>query len=466
MISKTFSFITLAGIVGFVAMAQTTPTKTPATTRSSAPKPNPQVDAVIEMVKGGLSEPFIIKKLVRENQPINLTTADMLKLNQARVSEKIMNAMMDPTAAAAEAAPAPTPVPPPTAPAPVAAAAAPEPLPATPAAQSAAPVDPAPASTPAAPAPAGTADKKRVAVDAFDYSAVMTQIQAVFGSQQNIGKGIQAMLTTRVTKAGKLIVVERGKLDQIKAEQDINQGNRNKQGVGARMGRIRGADAVLAGDITIFGRDDKQIGASGGGCKAWSVTCGMGGLGIKKDKAVVAINYRLIDAETSEVIASGEARGESKRSGLMAKGGGGDYWRGHGGGAIDMTSSDFGETIIGEATKACVDKLADILNEQATTMHRTIREVETSVVDVSGNTLMIGAGENDGVSVGEIFEIHHVLRTVKDPATQEVLDRKTEMIGQLTITSVRPKVATGSYTGSAPAPTTDFVAIKRVQATQ
>ena len=32
-----------------------------------------------------------------------------------------------------------------------------------------------------------------------------------------------------------------------------------------------------------------------------------------KDKAVVAISYRLVDAETSEVIATGEARGESIR---------------------------------------------------------------------------------------------------------------------------------------------------------
>ena len=33
----------------------------------------------------------------------------------------------------------------------------------------------------------------------------------------------------------------------------------------------------------------------------------------KENKAVVAIDYRLIDAETSEIIATGEAKGESKR---------------------------------------------------------------------------------------------------------------------------------------------------------
>ena len=44
------------------------------------------------------------------------------------------------------------------------------------------------------------ASKKRVIVDEFDYSAVMTSVQAVFGTQQNIGKGIRAMLVKRIAE--------------------------------------------------------------------------------------------------------------------------------------------------------------------------------------------------------------------------------------------------------------------------
>ncbi len=109
----------------------------------------------------------------------------------------------------------------------------------------------------------------------------------------------------------KVVVVERAKIDQLMSEQDRNAGNRVKQGSGARVGRISGADAVLAGDIVIFGRDDKKTNVGGGG---------FGGPRLRRthvkkeeDKAVVAIDYRLIDAETSEVIATGEARGESTR---------------------------------------------------------------------------------------------------------------------------------------------------------
>lgn len=457
---KTISIIATIGLAASLAAGQTASApKVAPTARAAEPKSNPQVDAVIEMVKGGFSEAFIIKKLVKDNQPIPLTTADMLKLKQAGVSEKIMEVMSDPSSA--QPAPAPPQPAPASAPATAPLAPAPEPAPAASPAASTEP-PPVPAAAPAAPT---NEEKKRVAVSTFDYSAVMTQVQAVFGSQQNIGKGIQAMLINRMTKEGKLIVVDRAKLEEIKTEQDINTGNRNQQGKGTRIGHIRGADAILAGDIIVFGRDDKKTGVAAGACKYFR-GCGGGGLGLQNDKAIVAITYRLIDAETTEVIDSGEARGESKRKGFKLGGAGSDYWKGGGGGAIDMTSSNFAETIIGEATQDCVNKLAEILNAHAASMKRRVREVEASVVDVTGSTVMIGAGENDGVNVGEVFEIHHILKEVRDPNTQEILDKKTEPVGQLTITTVRPKVSTGTYSGTPPMASKDYVAIKKIPAQQ
>ena len=67
----------------------------------------------------------------RQNKPVNLTPADMVKLQKAGVSENVMNAMMDPGGAPAPAAAAPAnvrvsaPVAAATSPAPVAAAAGP-----------------------------------------------------------------------------------------------------------------------------------------------------------------------------------------------------------------------------------------------------------------------------------------------------------------------------------------------------
>jgi len=402
------------------------PAKPAAAKPAAAPSP---VDSVIQSVKMGLSENLIIKTLQRDNKPMNLTPGDLVKLKNAGVSENIIGVMLDPTSAPAPAAA-------------VAPAAAPAPPP---------PPEPAPVAVSApSPGPPSAAQlqaqKKRVIVDEFDYSTVKTQVQAVFNTQQDIGKGIRAMLTKRIADANNLVVVERAKIQNIMKEQDFNASNRVKQGTGARVGNISGADAMLSGDIVIFGRDDKKRSVKGGGVFGSVI----GGIAASKneDKAVVVIDYRLIDAETSEVIATGEARGESVRKGNALGAIGGALGKGVAGVQVDMTSSNFAQTIIGEATQDCVNKLADILKEQSANMKKAVRAVETSVADVSGNTLVIAAGGNDGVNVGEVFEVLQVVREVKDPTTKEVLDRITNKVGEMTITSVRDKIATGTYSGS------------------
>jgi curli biogenesis system outer membrane secretion channel CsgG len=441
--------IALIAIAASMALGQTPPAAAPAPTpkRAAAPKAASPVDSVIQLVKAGMSDDLIIKSLKKTNKPVDLSPADMVKLKQAGVSDNVIGVLLDPTSVPAPvaAAAAPPPPPPP----------APEPPPAP---------TPAPVASAPAPVPTGAisqSEKKRVIVDEFDYSTVKSSVQAVFNTQADIGKGIRAMLVKRMADANKVVIVERAKVDQLMAEQDRNAGNRVKQGSGARVGRISGADAVLAGDIVVFGRDDKKTNIGGGGFARGPFA----GIHVKKeeDKAVVVIDYRLVDAETSEVIATGEARGESirKSSGF---GGVGGSWGGGGGGGIDMTSSNFGATIIGEATQDCVNKLGDILSQQATSMKKAVREVETRVADVSGGSMVIAAGANDGVNVGETFDILKVLREVRDPQTKELLDTVTEQAGVLTITSVRDKIATGTYVGKPAA--VNFIARKKIAGTQ
>src|ERR1035441_6919716 len=181
---STLSGLAMIGLVATLAIGQNAPAPKPApakaapATRTAAAKTSP-VDDVIGMFKAGFSEALIIKKLQKDNKPVDLTPADMVKLKNAGVSETIMGAMMDPTSAPAAAAPAAVPPP-----APEAASAPPPPPP--PPANLPGGASVTPASMPAAPT---NAQKKRVIVDEFDYSAVKTMVQSVFGTQQDIGKG-------------------------------------------------------------------------------------------------------------------------------------------------------------------------------------------------------------------------------------------------------------------------------------
>src|SRR5690348_1712321 len=110
----------------------------------------------------------------------------------------------------------------------------------------------------------GAQTKKAMYVDPFDYSTVMTAVQAIFGTQQNIGTGIQAMMVRRIQQDGKFTIIERRKIGALTKEQDFDASNRVKQGTGARVGQIRGADLTLQGDIVVFGRDDRRVGGAAG----------------------------------------------------------------------------------------------------------------------------------------------------------------------------------------------------------
>jgi curli biogenesis system outer membrane secretion channel CsgG len=300
------------------------------------------------------------------------------------------------------------------------------------------------------------AQKKTMSIDNFDYSAVMTSVQAIFGTQQNIGQGINAMMTKRIVEDGRFTVVERRKVNDVMKEQDFAASNRVKQGTGARIGQIKGAQLTLMGDIVVFGRDDRRVGGGVG-----AAVPGAGGVigGYKSDnKAVVVLDFRLVDAETSEVIATGEARGESKRT---SKGFGAAMFAGGvaAGGAVNMTSSNFGETIIGEATMDAVNKLSEQLktvNLQGGASDRT-DDLDARVADFSGGTLTINAGSAAGLQVGQTFTVYHKGKEIKDPSTGEVLDVQTTPIGKFTVTMVRDRISIGSYSGTTPPVAGDVV---------
>lgn len=304
-------------------------------------------------------------------------------------------------------------------------------------------------------APAQT--KKAMIIDDFDYSAVMTSVQAIFGTQMNIGQGIQAMLVKRVAEGGKFTIVERKKIGAVMKEQDFNASNRVKQGSGARVGQIRGADLSLAGDIVVFGRDDRKTSA---GVGAGVFGAGGGAIGGSKGefKAVVVLDYRIIDEETSEIVGTGEARGESKRTSKSF--GAALFAGGVGvGGGFNMTSANFGETIIGEATMDAVNKLAANINSADLTGGAEGRDndLDAKVADVSGSSITINAGSAAGLRVGQTFTIYHKGKEIKDPSTGEVLDVQTTPLGTLTITLVRDKIAVGTYAGGAPPVVGDIV---------
>ena len=297
--------------------------------------------------------------------------------------------------------------------------------------------------------------RPRIAVLDFDYGTVQTATSALFGTNVDVGKGIVDLLVTGLVRDGSYSVIERKALDKILAEQNFSNSNRADPTSAAKIGKLLGVDAIIEGSITEFGNETKKtnIGGGGGGWHGY----GIGGIGHSNSKANVAITARIINIDTGEIMAVADGTGQSSRSSTSMLGGGGN-WHGWGGGAADFGSSDFQQTIIGEATKTAVDQLGANLASQAGKVGVRTIIVEGLIAAIDGGQIVLNVGGNAGVKVGDQLDVVRVTKEIKDPSTGAVIRRLTTNVGVIKATDVDAISAVCS-----PVSGTDFKAGDRVK---
>jgi curli biogenesis system outer membrane secretion channel CsgG len=132
--------------------------------------------------------------------------------------------------------------------------------------------------------------KARVAVSHFSGQAIQEYGRA--------GRSLSDMLATALFNTNRFIVVEREKIGEVLAEQDLGTSGRVSKKTRARSGDIEGAELMVTGSVTEF-----EPGASGanGGLGLPSIISSLTG-GIKKSH--IAIDMRVIDARTSRLVAA------------------------------------------------------------------------------------------------------------------------------------------------------------------
>jgi hypothetical protein len=130
-----------------------------------------------------------------------------------------------------------------------------------------------------------------------------------------------------------------------------------------------------------------------------------------------------------------EGKGESHRSSTSLLGGGGN-WHGFGAGGVDFGSSDFQNTIIGEAVKAATEQLStEVISGNTKLATRTV-VVQGLVAAVEGGQIILNVGSPSGIKVGDQMNVERVTREIKDPATGKVLRRLSTPVGVVKITDV------------------------------
>lgn len=122
----------------------------------------------------------------------------------------------------------------------------------------------------------------------------------------SVGSELSGMLTNELASGKKFKMIERRKLASILGEQNLAQAGRVSGSKAAKIGRMTGAEYLVTATVSAF---ESSVNSTGGGVSFKGVS-----LGGKKEKAYIAVDLRVVDAETGEIV---DTRTVEARSGGM-----------------------------------------------------------------------------------------------------------------------------------------------------
>lgn len=165
-------------------------------------------------------------------------------------------------------------------------------------------------------------------------------------------------LSNELNATGKFSVVERQKLGSVLSEQELAEAGLVRPGTGAKKGQLTGSKYIVLGKVTSYeeGVSDESSGGNISGINIGGIRVGGGG-NQKKQQAYIAIDLRVVDSTTGEVVHSrtieGRATSESK---------GGAAGVSIGGINVGGNSSKTKRAPVGKALRAALIEATDYLS--------------------------------------------------------------------------------------------------------
>lgn len=241
------------------------------------------------------------------------------------------------------------------------------------------------------------------------------------GASARVGEGVADMLATSLVKIGKYDVFERQQMSAMLEEQKLGMSGLVTPESAAKIGKLLGVQYVIIGSINQFGQKE------GGGAAF--------GIGLKTQTARVAADIRIVSVESGKITAAGSGQGEETAAGVSIQN-------------ADLLPTDvkfgsrgFDETIIGKATRKCVDKLVDEIGKVFGSLG-----AEGKIVRVQDGKVYINLGKDSGIAVGQVFEVMRKGEEMVDPDTGESLGSEDTRVGMVRVTEIREKFCIAEIT--------------------
>jgi curli biogenesis system outer membrane secretion channel CsgG len=232
--------------------------------------------------------------------------------------------------------------------------------------------------------------KRKIAIARFTDETKNSKSIFVNKSVDNIGKQAADILSARLTNSGQFIMLERDDLDKVKNEQAL-------EGISSA---VVGADYLIVGSISEFGR------------KTTSET------GIfsrnKIQQAMATVNVRLVDTTTGQIVFSEEGSGEARAEANTTFGVGERA-------AFDSTLND-------KAISAAISKVVSDLMENLLDM-----PWKAYLIAKQDDQYIMTGGASQGISVGDEFTILQKGKQIKNPQTGFMIELAGKPIATATV---------------------------------
>lgn len=250
--------------------------------------------------------------------------------------------------------------------------------------------------------------KKRVAVMTFEDK---TDQSYHWWDGRSPGDGMADMLTTALVKSGNYTVIERAEISKLLEEQNLGATGRVTEQSAAKIGQLLGVELAVMGAVTEFGNSKKDMGGSVKGF----------GLGVQKQKATVAVDIRIVNTSTGEILAAETVRKEESKGGLSVS----TYeWS-------FKNENDFDNSIVGKATRAAIDEISTLIQNQMENLPWSGK-----IIMVKGGVIYMKPGSDAGVKIGDKFVVYSKGEELIDPDTGISLGSVESKVGSIEVTSI------------------------------
>ena len=244
---------------------------------------------------------------------------------------------------------------------------------------------------------------------------------------------VEALVINAINQTGRFRLVERQMLGEVFKEQDLGDSGRFAKPSAAKIGNVLGAQYMMKVVVTDY-EEDVSTRRDAGAVGILSKAVGLGAVSVTKRESRVGMSFRLIDAETSELLFTKQIETYISESNRVFGGG-----IGGGGVAAIGLFTRYLKTPLGQAIIAGINKGVYELVKQIGSLPASGR-----VIKADGNKVWVNIGK-DVVSSGDVLRVKSKGEELIDPDTGISLGSADTEIGTVRVSQAEEKFSVAEF---------------------